>query len=263
MSLTPYYSHEGVTIYNGDCLEIMKGFQDNSVNLIVTSPPYNCGIKYDVYNDDKVWEDYLDWCRERLVQIERILDGRLAFNVLLEMGIEQKKRRVSPFADFYKIFEEVGLRNYGAPVWTDSHRVKYTAWGSWLKSTSPYIYCPYEVVMLAYSGKSWKREGIKTYISKEEFMMGCSGVWNLRTQTKEFTKANFHTDLPDICIKLLSGDDDTVLDPFMGSGTTLVSAKKLGRKVIGIELSEKYCQVAINRLNSVQKDIRLLEVLKE
>jgi len=234
----------------GDCLEIMKDMSDNSVDLVITSPPYNCGINYDVYKDNLNWEEYLRWCEKWLLEIKRILkqDGRICLNILFEMGIENNKKRVSPYAEFYKIFQKINLKPFGSPVWTDSHRVKYTAWGSWLSASSPYIYNPYEIILIGYK-KNWKKDKKgKSTITKKEFMMGCSGIWKLKTQTKELTKANFHTDLPDLCIKLLSFENETILDPFMGSGTTALSCQNLHRNFIGIEISKEYCKIAEERL---------------
>jgi len=211
-------NNNNIIIYNGDCIDIMKKIPDNSIDLVITSPPYNCGIKYDIYEDNKNWKDYLNWCENWLIGIKRILknDGRICLNILLEMGINNNKKRVSPYAEFYHIFNKIELNPFGSPVWTDSHRVKFTAWGSWLKASSPYIYNPYEIILLGYKNQ-WKKENKgKSTISKEEFMMGCSGIWKLKTQTKELTKANFHIDLPELCIKLLSYENDLILDPFVG-----------------------------------------------
>jgi len=241
-------------IYNEDCLQTMGRMPDNFVDLVVTSPPYNCRIDYDIYRDDKKWEDYLLWSEDWLKEVFRIVkrDGRICINVLVELGIEDNKRRVSPMVEFYKIIEKVGFRVFGMPMWVDNHRVKYTAWGSWLKASSPYIYNPYEVIIIAYK-EVWKKEnkGIST-ISKEDFMMGCSGVWKLRTQTKQLTKANFHEDLPNLCINLLSYENDLVYDPFMGSGTTVRVSLLNNRRYIGSEISEEYCRVAENRIREIK-----------
>ena len=69
-------------IKQGDCLELMKELPDNCIDLIVTSPPYNIGIDYDVYNDCLEWSEYLDWCKRWLAECYRILkdDGRICIN---------------------------------------------------------------------------------------------------------------------------------------------------------------------------------------
>lgn len=238
-------------VVQGDCIERLKQIPENSIDLIVTSPPYNCGIKYDSYNDNRDWQEYLKWCSEWLFELYRVmkLDGRICLNVLMDMGIEDNKVRVSPFAEFYSMFNAAGIKSAGTAFWTDNHRIKYTAWGSWKSARVPYIYLPYEVIMLGYKEQWGKKEKGLSTICKRDFMMGCSGIWKLRTQTKEFTKANFNTDLPELCIRLLSYKDDIILDPFMGSWTTAVAAKKLYRHFVGFEISEKYCRVGQQRVD--------------
>lgn len=241
-------------IVNGNCLELLPEIPEYSIDLVVTSPPYNCGIKYDSYNDNKTWEDYLDWCKRWLIELKRVLkkDGRICVNVPVDMGFNNNTERVSPYAEFYRLFNEVGLHNAGLAFWSDNHRVKHTAWGSWKSASAPYIYLPYEVIMFGYK-EQWAKEnkGIST-VTKDEFIQGVCGIWNLRTQTQQITMANFSTDLPDMCIKMLSYKDNIILDPFMGSGTTAASAIKLHRNYIGIEISENYANKARNRISNVK-----------
>jgi site-specific DNA-methyltransferase (adenine-specific) len=246
-------------VVNGDCLKLLSEIPENSVDLVVTSPPYNCGIDYDSYNDNKTWEEYLDWCKSWLIELKRVLkkDGRICINILVEMGLKSNSnKRVSPFSDFYRLFNEIGINYSGVALWTDNHRVVNTAWGSWKNSSCPYIYNPYEVVMFGYKDQ-WAKgsKGVST-ISKDEFINSVSGIWNLRTQTKQITKANFSPDLPERCIKLLSYKGDIVLDPFSGSGTTAKVAKLLHRKFIALEISEKYSKISQNIIDNT---IPLLE----
>jgi site-specific DNA-methyltransferase (adenine-specific) len=240
-------------LYNIDCIEGMKQLPLNFIDLVVTSPPYNVGIDYDVYNDNKDWVEYWGWSKKWIKEVYRVLkeDGRFCLNVLVEMGINDNKERISPLVEFYNILRSVGFRVNGLPMWTDRHRVKYTAWGSWMSASAPYIYCPFEVVIIAYKG-GWKKltKG-EDSITKNNFMMGCCGVWNIPTDTRQLTKANFPLKLPEVCIELLSYKNDIVLDPFAGAGTTLVAAKRLERKYLGFEISEKYCKVAEEEIKKV------------
>ena len=79
-------------------------------------------------------------------------------NVLMDMGIEDNKRRVSPFAEFYRMFNAANIKSAGTAFWTDNHRSKNTAWGSWRSASAPYVYLPYEVVMLGYKDQWRKKE---------------------------------------------------------------------------------------------------------
>lgn len=235
-------------IYCGDCLNLLPQIEEKTIDLVVTSPPYNCGIKYDTHNDNMPWDEYLSWCKKWITELYRVIkdDGRICINVLLDMGIYENQVRVSPLIEFGKIMQDVGFKFAGFPIWTDSHRVKFTAWGSWLSASAPYIYCPFEVVIIGYK-KDWKRHRSgESTISKEEFKAGCGGIWNLRTQ-KTITAANYSLDLPLMCINLLSYKDDIVLDPFCGSGTTCIAAKNMRRHYLGFEISPKYCDVAKRR----------------
>jgi len=244
-------------IYNEDCIEgIYKHIDENSIDLIVTSPPYNCGIEYDSYDDNKPWYEYGAWTMEWLEACYYALkpDGRICVNVLLDMG-NTRIGRFSPYNLIYDCMAEIGFNHHGVALWTDNHRVKYTAWGSWQSPSAPYIYCPYEVITIAYKNV-WKKETTgEATILKEEFMEGCSGIWNMSTEhNREYTVA-FPEELPRRCINLLTWKGDVVLDPFMGSGTTAVASLKTERKYIGFEISENYWNIANKRIASVQRSL--------
>lgn len=247
-------------LYNCDILEGFKNIPDNSIDLCVTSPPYNCGIAYDSWNDSKPWNEYLEWCKNWLTEVKRVLkpDGRFAINHLVEMGIPAhgKKNgiRVSPQVELYKILTDLELVVAAQPMWADLTKSTLTCWGSWQSASAPYIYNPFEVILVGYKS-NWKKErpkdnkGINT-ISKEDFMKGVGGIWNIQPETKGLTMANFPVALPKLCIELLTFKDDIVLDPFMGSGTTAVACLQTERKYIGFELSQNYYQIALDRIKN-------------
>lgn len=239
-------------------MEGFKNLPDNSIDLCVTSPPYNCGIDYDAWDDSKPWNEYLLWTRNWFLEMKRVLksDGRFAINHLVEMGLPANGKkngiRVSPQIELYKILQEIGLTIVAQPMWADLTRSTLTSWGSWQSASAPYIYNPFEVILVGYKDQ-WKKDrpkdnkGIDT-ISKEDFMKGVGGIWNITPETRGLTKANFPVALPKLCIELLSFKDDVVLDPFMGSGTTAIACIETDRKYIGFELSENYHKVAEDRI---------------
>lgn len=143
------------------------------------------------------------------------------------------------------------------PMWTDPHRVKFTAWGSYKSASAPYIYNPYEVVIIAYKKHRKKQNRGEDTISKEDFIKGCSGVWNIKTDTNSLTKATFPVELPQLIIELLSYKNDLVLDPFSGSGTTGVACFNTERNYLGIEISKKYFEISKKRLDDLYSQTHL------
>lgn len=251
------------TILNTDVLAGLAQIPDESVDLMMTSPPYNCGIEYDSWADSLPWEQYLDWCEQWLSEVKRTLkpDGRFAINHLVEMGLPANGKkngiRVSPQVELYKILQKLGLTIVAQPMWTDLTRSTLTSWGSWKSASAPYIYNPMEVILIGYKDQ-WKKERPKTQpgvntISREDFMKGVSGVWNIQPETRGLTMANFPVALPKMCIELLTFKHDVVLDPFMGSGTTAIACLETDRDYIGIEISDTYAAVAQNRIDHWQK----------
>jgi site-specific DNA-methyltransferase (adenine-specific) len=262
-------------IINGNCIDVMSSMPEGSIDLIVTSPPYNCSIKYDVYNDALSMESYWNFTIEWLSAAYRVLkdDGRIAVNVPIEMNVQDRGGRLLFNAEFYAKMMEVGFKYFGMVDLTEDspHRVRQTAWGSWMSPSSPYIYNPKECVILAYKKSKVKKdkgvpqwEGVPTEIEQEdgttktkivykdedkkEFMNLVFGRWEYFADTKSLTKATFSMDIPDKAIKILTYKNDIVLDPFAGSGTSCVAAEILGRRWIGIELSENYTKIAQERI---------------
>jgi len=235
-------------IYCGDCLEVMKEIPDNFIDLIVTSPPYNCGIDYDIYKDDLEYSDYKIFTRKWLLEIFRILKdtGRIALNILYEVNLHERGGRIFLLGDYWQIMKKVGYKWAGLVdlVEMQSQRVKYTAWGSYLSASAPYIYNPKECVIIAYKN-NWRKGKGESTLTKEEFIEYVSGMWKYRAETKGLTKANFSLDIPLKAIKILSFENDIILDPFCGQGTTIKACKILNRRYIGIDISKRYCQIAM------------------
>jgi site-specific DNA-methyltransferase (adenine-specific) len=268
------------TIINGDCIEVMKTLPESSIDLIVTSCPYGVGIAYDVHNDDVIFDEYVEFSENWLTQAYKILkdDGRIALNIPYEINRQDKGGRIFFVSEIYQIMKKIGFKFFGiVDLEEDSpHRSKTTAWGSWMSCSSPYIYNPKECVILAYKHKHIKKvkgepqwKGVPTQIEQEdgtfknkvvyqdedkkEFMELVFGQWKYLNDSRPMTKATFSMDIPTKAIKILSYKNDVVLDPFAGSGTSLVAAQVLDRRWIGIELSPNYVEVAQNRINSFIK----------
>jgi len=244
-------------IYNMDCLEGMKQLPDESVDLVVTSPPYNIGTDYNEYDDNKDWQEYYKWCENWLKEIFRVLkkDGRLCLNHYLSLGTSAF--RTAPLMELNTIALKLGFNHHSVAIWTDRTLAKRTAWGSWMSASAPYINSPFEGVLILYK-YSWKKlsKGEST-IDKQSFIDGCRGIWNIATETKGLTKANFHLDLPKLCINLFSYSGDVILDPFIGSGTTAVASIETNRNFIGYEIDKGYYDIAVGRIQSAKSQTKL------
>ena len=239
------------TIYEENCFNTFTRMPDNYLDLTVTSPPYNLGIPYDIYVDSRPYKEYFAWTEYWLREIFRVTkpDGRVCINHCLSATIDG--RRCSPIARIIALAEKIGFAYHGLAVWTDRSTRTFTAWGSWMSARAPYINMPYEGIIILYK-KHWQKNktGV-TNISQKEFVSGCSGIWNLPTQKRKGHPAPFPEALASRCIQLFSYEGDIVYDPFMGSGTTAVVAKKLNRNFIGSEISKTYCREAQERLRKL------------
>jgi site-specific DNA-methyltransferase (adenine-specific) len=271
------------TIINGDCIEVMKTLDEGSVDLIVTSPPYGVGIQYDVHDDDMTPEQYLEFTRKWMTEAYRLLkdDGRIALNIPYEINRQAKGGRVFIVSEIWQVMKEIGYKFFGIVDLEEEspHRSRTTAWGSWMSPSAPYIYNPKECVVLAYKkhhikkvkgepewvGEPGEREdknGVmkpKTFYTEEqkrEFIDLVFGQWKYFADTRSMTKATFSMDIPTKAIKILTYKNDVVLDPFAGSGTSLVAAEVLDRQWIGIELSPDYSEVARKRVNTFVEEKR-------
>ena len=271
------------TIINGDCIEVMKTLDEGSIDLIVTSPPYGVGIDYDVHQDDMLVEEYFEFTRKWMTEAFRVLkdDGRIALNIPYEINRQEKGGRVFMVSEVWQIMKQIGYQFFGVvDLEEDSpHRSRTTAWGSWMSPSAPYIYNPKECVVLAYKKHHIKKvkgepewtpemgevedkngnmrpKKFYTETQKREFIDLVFGQWNYFADTRSLTKATFSMDIPTKAIKILTYKNDVVLDPFTGSGTSLVAAETLDRQWIGIELSPDYCEVARKRVNSFVQEKR-------
>lgn len=174
------------------------------------------------------------------------------------LSLGQPDNRHAPLIELSHIAtHELGFKHHGLGIWSDSTQTKLTSWGSWKSASAPYVNLPFEGILILYK-KHWKKEkkGVSS-ISKKNFMMGCSGIWNLGTDRKRLTMATFPEKLPELCIELFSYEDELVMDPFSGSGTTCAMAKKLGRNYVGIEISPNYCKIAADRIKKEHRLTRL------
>ena len=249
----PYYSHAGQTIYLGNCLEIMLTLPDNGIGLTVTSPPYD---NLRTYNDKLVWNwDIFIGIAEWLFRITK--QGGVLVWIVGDATINGSETGTSFRQALY--FKEIGFNLHDTMIWNkgsvhcyDPRNGRYKQYFEYmfvLTKGKP-IYNPIhdvpvknpnvtKTMFARRNDGSIRTDGGKKYLVGER--QDRSNIWNIpQGQNICNHPAPFPKSLAQDHIISWSNEDDTVLDPFMGSGTTLVAAKELGRKAIGIEIEEKY-----------------------
>lgn len=254
-SSAPYFKTNNLLIYKDDILKI-SSIPNNSVDLIVTSPPYNVDIHYNSHADNLTYDDYLEFTRKWIKKCFDLAksEGRFLLNIPLD---KNKGGQKSVGADITKIVKDIGWKYHSTIIWNEGNISRRTAWGSFMSASAPYVIAPVELILVLYKD-SWKKNGgsRKNDITKQEFMAWTNGVWTFPGQSKKGAgghPAPFPIELPRRCIKLFSFIGDTVLDPFLGSGSTLIASYLHNRKGIGVDIDEKYCKIAIERLQQEGK----------
>lgn len=243
-----FFEDNQVTIYNEDFLR-SSHLSKNSIDLIITSPPYNVDVKYNSHDDNLNYDEYLKFSEEWLKKSFELAkdDGRLCLNIPID---KNKNGQQSVYADLTVVAKNVGWKYHSTIIWNEQNISRRTAWGSWMSASAPYVIAPVEVIVVLYK-EQWKKKakGVSD-ITRDEFIEWTNGVWSFNGESGKRIghPAPFPVELPKRCIKLFSYVGDTVLDPFLGSGTTLVACVETGRKGIGFEIDKKYCDLAEERI---------------
>ena len=234
-----------------DSSEFLKKLPDNCIDIIFTSPPYNFGLEYDSYNDTARWNDYFDMLFAIFKECIRVLKygGRFVVNV---------QPLYSDYIPIHHIISNFFIQNKmiwkGEIIWEkNNYNCKYSSWGSWKSPASPYLKYTWEFVEVYCKGDLKKQGDNKNIdITAEEFKSWVVAKWSIAPERKMKDyghPAMFPEQLAERVLKLFSYQNDIVLDPFNGVGTTTYVAKKLNRRFLGIDISEEYTKTAIMRLN--------------
>lgn len=235
--------------------ENMKDIPDNSVHLMITSPPYNVSKEYD---QDLSLREYLDLLHKVFKETFRVLvhGGRACINVA-NIG----RKPYIPLSDYIShIMIDLGFDMRGEIIWNKAAGAGVsTAWGSWQSASNPILRDTHEYI-LVFSKGDYKRERKEKQntITKDQFIEWTKSIWTMNPESakKVGHPAPFPEELPYRLIQLYSFLDDIILDPFMGSGTTAVSALKSDRKFIGYETEKSYIKLAETRLSRYRTQIR-------
>jgi site-specific DNA-methyltransferase (adenine-specific) len=227
--------------------EKMEELPDNSIHLMVTSPPYNVGKEYD---ENLTLNEYRAFLKKVWSEVKRVLvpGGRACINIA-NLG---RKPYIPLHAFIVEDMIELGFLMRGEIIWNKaSSSSPSTAWGSWLSAKNPILRDIHEYI-LVFSKGTFSREnlGRKSTISKEEFLEFTKSVWTFPAEsaTKVGHPAPFPVELPYRLIQLYTFEGEVVLDPFMGSGQTAIAAIKTRRHYVGYDINEEYVKLAEKRI---------------
>ena len=241
------------TVVCGDARDMRK-VPDNSVHLMVTSPPYNASKSYD---DDLALSEYLDLLRGVFDECYRVLvpGGRACINVA-NLG----RKPYIPLSSFInQIMIEIGFLPRGEIIWNKAASAGVScAWGSWKSASNPTLRDVHEYILVFSKGdfklprsRSERADGREDTIGKGEFIDWTKSIWTFPTVSAKRVghPAPFPVELPRRCIEMYSFTGDVVLDPFGGSGQTGIAAKQNDRKFLLYDISEEYCELARLRID--------------
>lgn len=247
--MKPFYEAASLRIYNEDILNI-QAIGKEKIDLVVTSPPYDVDVKYENYDDNLPYDEYLEFTRKWLSKVYGLAkpDGRLCLNIPLD---KSKGGQQSVCADITAIAKEVGWKYHSTIIWNEQNISRRTAWGSWMSASAPYVIAPVEAILIMYKSRWEKTRKGRSDITRDEFIQWTNGVWNFSGESKRKIghPAPFPVELPKRCIKLFTYKGEVVLDPFLGSGTTLIACQQTDRTGIGVEINRDYCRLAAKRLS--------------
>jgi site-specific DNA-methyltransferase (adenine-specific) len=228
--------------------ESMKELPDNSIHLMVTSPPYNVGKLYD---KDMSLEEYRTFLTSVWKEVYRVLvpGGRICVNIA-NLG---RKPYIPLHMFIIEDLLDTGFLMRGEVIWDKGATASSSvAWGTYLSAKNPVLRDSHEYILI-FSKDTFTRgmkEKMKSTLTKEEFIEYTKSVWsfNAESATKVGHPAPFPIELPARCIKLYTFEDEIILDPFMGSGTTAIAALELNRHFVGYEIDSEYVRRSEKRI---------------
>ena len=234
--------------------EQMTAIPDQSIHLMVTSPPYNVGKSYD---EDLSLAEYLGFLKKVWKEVFRVLvpGGRACINVA-NLG---RKPYIPLHALLIEDMLELGFLMRGEIIWDKAASASAsTAWGSWCSASNPSLRDIHEYILI-FSKYTFQRKNIfkrENSITKEDFLTWTKSIWAFPAVSARQIghPAPYPIDLPYRLIQLYTYKDEIVLDPFMGSGQTALAALKSSRQYVGYEVNEEYVQMALRRIAEFQRE---------
>lgn len=264
----PDYECGGIYLYNRDCLEAMKLLGSSLVSLTVTSPPYNIGKEYE---QPLELDRYLNWCQQWIAEVARLTSDAGAF--WLNLGYVKKDGEARAIPLPYLLWNRIPLFLMQEIVW--HYGAGVAARNSFSPRNEKFLWYVKDETRYTFNLDDVRDPDVKYPNQKKNGKLKCnplgknpSDVWLFPKVTSGTDRASpERTDHPaqfpvaviERIIKACSNRGDIVLDPFMGSGTTALVATQLDRPVFGFELSPRYFEIAVGRLESLFEEKRITE----
>lgn len=229
--------------------EKMDELPDNSIHLMVTSPPYNVGKEYD---ENLTLTDYRGLLKRVFSEVHRVLvpGGRACVNVA-NLG---RKPYIPLHGFIIEDMLDLGFLMRGEIIWNKASSASpSTAWGSWLSAANPTLRDIHEYI-LVFSKDIFNRKKLKnreSTITRDEFLEFTKSIWTFAAEPakKVGHPAPFPVELPYRLIQLYTFENEVILDPFVGSGTTCIAALKTKRYYVGYDNLKEYVELAKRRIN--------------
>jgi site-specific DNA-methyltransferase (adenine-specific) len=246
---------DAVKLYKGD----IRHLDIEKINIVITSPPYNLGIKYEDWDDSMLLKDYLSFTRDWLKKIYDALpnDGRVCVNIPVKITMPHDTSINIPLeAEFINIAcDDIGFKYHNTIIWDKGNIVK-TCWGSFANASSPFIRDNIECIIVLYKDV-WKRlTSGTTTITNGDFTKWTQTLWHFKAEKNRDHPAPFPVELPLRCIKLFSYQEDCVLDPFIGSGTTALACEMANREWIGVDISQNYIDMTRKKVEEYRNILK-------
>jgi site-specific DNA-methyltransferase (adenine-specific) len=229
----------------------MHQLPDSCVHLMVTSPPYNVRKDYD---EDLTLTEYLTILRSVFQETYRVLvpGGRACINIA-NLG---RKPYIPLNGYVSQIMTETGFLMRGEIIWDKAASSgSSTAWGSWKSASNPTLRDVHEYI-LVFSKMRFNRDKVErdSTINRDEFLEYSKSIWSFQTESAKNVghPAPFPEELPYRLIQLYTFEDEVVLDPFIGSGTTAVACIKTNRHFVGYDIDEGYLKIAKKRVKEAR-----------
>lgn len=265
---TPTYKAPGVLLYHGDCLELMGRLRPDVVHLTVTSPPYNIGKAYEA---PRPTEDYLAWCGGWIREIHRVTHPTGAF--WLNLGYMEMPSRARAIPIPYLLWDRIPFYLIQEIVWNYGAGVACKA--NFSPRNEKFLWCVKDPRAYTFNLDAVRDPDVKYPKQKKNGKLKCNplgknptDVWQIPKVTSGENRsspertphpAQFPVAVIDRILNACSMQNELVLDPFMGSGSTAVAALRSNRVVVGIELNRAYVDLAAERIDREFEEQRLRE----